>query len=149
VNLDNTDISKTKGTEIVKIASILLYIVSAITILSGLTYVFTPTIMSYHQRFLGKTHEQLEPKVAKLFLTLIRVVGFAFLSIGIMLAMLVKGYFSKGDNWAWWIILVMVLTYVVPLLFITLSIGPYTPWWLISVMVILCLMAMVISKLLV
>lgn len=55
--------------------------------------------------------------------------------------MLVKGYFSKGDNFAWWIILVMMLISLVPLLYITLNIGLYTPWWVVAIMLVLVIAA--------
>lgn len=129
-----------------KVASVMLYVVSAGALFWGLVYLFTPTIMPYHERFLGMAHEQLEPKVALLFLALIRVAGAAFLSIGIALVMLVTGPFSRGDKWTWWIILVMALLTLIPLLFITLNIGLYTPWWAVGVMIILVIAAMVISK---
>ena len=129
-----------------KVASIILYIVSAGAIIFGFIYLFSPTIMPYHERFLRKSHEQLEPKVAKLFLALLKVAGSTFLSIGISLIMLVKGYFSKGDKFAWWIILVMMIISLVPLLYITLSIGLYTPWWIVATMLILLIIAMLISR---
>lgn len=127
------------------IASIMLYVVSAMTIISGFIYLFSPGIMFYHETFLGMTHEQLEPKVAALFLSLMRVVGATFLSIGVALAMLVKDALTKRDGRAWQTILVMSLIYLVLVLFITLSVGLFTPWWLIGIMLILVIAAMSLS----
>ena len=129
-----------------RIASIMLYVVSGVAILFGFIYSFSPKLMPYHARFLGMTHEQLKPEVAALFLASYRVTGASFLSIGVALALLVKGPFNKGDRWAWWIILFMGLICLVPLLFITLKVGLHTPWWVVSILIILEIVALVISR---
>jgi hypothetical protein len=75
-----------------------------------------------------------------------RACGVSFLSIGVALALLVKGPFSKEDKWAWWIILFMGLICLVPLLFITLNVGLYSPWWVIGILIILEIVALIISR---
>jgi len=129
-----------------KTASILLYIGAGVGLLFGLLFSFSPTIMPYHERFLGTTHEQLKPEVAALFLTMMRVIGASFCAIGVGMVLLVKGLFSKGDRWAWWIVLAMGLVCLVPLLFITLNVGVYSPWWVVGIMIILEIVALVISR---
>ena len=129
-----------------RIASIMLYVVAGVALLFGLLYSFSPTIMPYHERSLGMTHEQLKPEVAALFLTMMRVIGASLLAIGVALALLVKGPFSKGDRWAWWIILLMGLICLVPLFFITLNVGLYSPWWVVGICIILEIVALVISR---
>jgi len=128
-----------------KIASIMLYVVAGVAILFGFLYSFSPTLMPYHERALGMTHEQLQPEVAALFLTLMRVIGASFLSIGVALVLLVKGPFRKGDRWASWIILFMGLICLVPLLFITLNVGLYSPWWVVAILIILEIVALILS----
>lgn len=129
-----------------KIACILLYVFAIGTLLFGLLYLFKPTIMPYHEKFLGMTHQQLEPKVAFLFLGLMKVIGGLELALGVGLVMLVKGRFSKGDNLIWWTILVMCAVGLIPSLYVTLSIGLYTPWWSLAIMMILVAVALIISK---
>lgn len=128
-----------------RIASIMIYVYSGVIILFGFIYSFTSTIMPYHVKFLGMAHEQLRPEVAALFLTLYRVIGVCFLSLGVVVVMLVKGPFSKGDRWSWWTILVTGLIVLVPLLFITLKVGLSSPWWVVSILIILLIVAMAIS----
>jgi hypothetical protein len=130
----------------IKTASILLYIIAFLTVCFGLLYLFTPKIMPYHERFLGMTHEQLEPRVASLFLFMLKGAGGAFLSLGITLFMVVKFPFSRGEQWAWWTIFLMLFLSMVPMLFITITIGLYTPWWLLAIMNILFFVAMIVSK---
>ncbi len=130
----------------IKIASILLYVFAAGTLIFGILYLFSPTIMPYHQRFLGMTHEQLDPKTAFLFLTLMKVIGSLELALGVGLIILIKGRFSKGDNLVWWAFLVMAALGLVPNLYVTLRVGLYTPWWSVAVMIILVAIALIISK---
>lgn len=128
-----------------KIASILLYIMAGIAIVYGLVYTFIPTLWPYHQRYIGIPFDQLDPKVASLYLLIYRGVGAAMISIGATLAMLVKGLLSKGNRWAWWTILVMMMLVLVPLLFITRSVGPYTPWWGIGILIVVVGIALYLS----
>ena len=129
-----------------KIASIMLYITSIGVIIFGLVYLFTPEIMPYHERYLGIAHEELPPKVAGLFIYMLKGAGGMALSIGVTLFMMVKWYFCKGDKFISVIILIMMLIALVPLLFVTVSIGFYTPWWLVSIIIILVVTAIIINK---
>jgi hypothetical protein len=112
----------------------------------GSFYLISSKIAPYHEKFLGMSHEQLDPKVATLLLSSIKGSGAAMVSIGVALAMLVKGPFSKGDSWTWWIILFMTLLSLIPLQFITLNIGKDSPWWLVSIMIILVVVSLAISR---
>jgi len=78
-----------------RVASILLYIISGVAILYGFVYMFTPRIMPYHERFLGVTQDKLDPKVIFLILTLLKGAGAASIAMGVGIAMLVKGPFQK------------------------------------------------------
>jgi len=129
-----------------RIASIMLYVVAGVALLFGFLYSFSPTLMPYHERALGMTHEQLQPEVASLFLTMMRVIGASFLSIGVALVLLVAGPFRKGDRWTWWVILFMGLICLVPILFITLNVGLYSPWWVVGICIILEIVALAISR---
>ena len=129
-----------------RVASVLLYIISGVAILYGFVYMFTPRIMPYHERFLGVTQDKLDPKVLFLILSLLKGAGAASIAMGVGIAMLVKGPFSKGDNWVRWTIFVMLILALVPVMIIALYIGMYTPWWLIGVMIIMALIAMIISR---
>jgi hypothetical protein len=124
-----------------RIACIMLYITSIGVIIFGLVYLSSSKIMPYHERYLGITHEELPPKVAWLFLYMLKGAGGMALSIGVTLFMMVRRYFSKGDKFISIIILIMMLIALVPLLFITISIGLYTPWWLVSIIIILVVTA--------
>ena len=81
-----------------RIASIMLYVVAGVALFFGFLYSFSPTLMPYHERALGMAHEQLKPEVAALFLTMMRVIGTSFLSIGVALILLSKAHSAKEIN---------------------------------------------------
>ena len=85
-----------------KLATIMLYVFAAFLILFGLVYLLSPRIMPYHERFLGKTFEELDPKTAYLSLASLKVVGALALSMGIGFVMMIRFQFSRGDRYAWW-----------------------------------------------
>ena len=130
-----------------KVATIMLYVFAAFLILFGLVYLLSPRIMPYHERFLGKTFEELDPKTAYLSLASLKVVGSLALSMGIGFAMMIRFQFSRGDRYAWWIILVMSLVALVPITFITFFIGGvHSPGWSIVISLLVMSVAMAISK---
>jgi ABC-type Fe3+ transport system permease subunit len=130
-----------------KVATIMLYVFAAFLILFGLVYLLSPRIMPYHERFLGKTFEELEPKTATLSLASLKVVGALALSMGIGFVMMIRFQFSRGDRYAWWIILVMSLLALVPITFITFFIGGvHSPGWSIVISILVMSVAMAISR---
>ena len=125
----------------------MLYVFATYLILFGLVYLLSPRIMPYHERFLGKTFEELDSKTATLSVASLKVVGSLALSIGIGFIMMIRLQFSRGDRYAWWIILVMSLVALVPITFITFSIGGvHSPGWSIVISMIVMCIAMAISK---
>lgn len=128
-----------------KTACIVLYVVGVIAIAYGLVYLFIPTLFPYHKRYLGIPLTDLPPHVVDLYLLIYRGVGAAMLSIGTTLIMLVKGLLSKGNRWAWWTIAAMMGLTLVPLLFITRSVGPYTPWWGIGILILVVAFALYLA----
>ena len=130
-----------------KVATIMLYVFAAYLILFGLVYLLSPRIMPYHERFLGKTFEELDSKTATLSVASLKVVGSLALSIGIGFIMMIRLQFSRGNRHAWWIILVMSLVALVPITFITFSIGGvHSPGWSIVISLVVMSVAMAISK---
>ncbi len=130
-----------------KVAVIMLYVFAVFLILFGLLYLLSPRIMPYHERFLGKTFEQLDPKTATLSLASLKVVGALALSMGIGFVMMIRFQFSRGDRYAWWIILVMSLVALVPITVISFYIGGvHSPGWSIVISLLVMSVAMAISR---
>jgi ABC-type Fe3+ transport system permease subunit len=130
-----------------KVATIMLYVFAAYLILFGLVYLLSPRIMPYHERFLGKTFEQLDSKTATLSLVSLKVVGSLALSIGVGFIMMIRLQFSRGNRHARWMIMVMSLIALVPITCITFFIGGvHSPGWSIVISLLVMFVAMAISK---
>ncbi len=129
-----------------KIASIMLYTASILTMILGLIYSITWKLLPYHEKFLGKTLEQLDPKVGIALIQSTRVMGAGALAVGTILLILTKGPFARNENWTGWAILVMMMIFLLPLLKVTLTIGLSSPWWLVVIMIILTVSAFFLSK---
>jgi len=95
-------------------------------------YLLTPAILPYHVKFLGKTHDQLDLKIAELLLYAMRIIGGCTLSIGIVLAILVKNVFS-GFKWIRWTIFFMMTIMFSATEYVMLNVGLFTPWWFIII----------------
>lgn len=115
-----------------KTASALLYFASFLCIIISLVYLFTPAILPYHVKFLGKTHEQLDPKTAELLLYAMRIIGGTTLSIGIVLAILTKNI-QTGQGWIRTTIFIMMTVMCAVTEYVMLNVGLFTPWWVIAI----------------
>ena|ERR1035437_2029984 len=133
-----------------KIASILLYIVSFVILGFGVMYIytgFTVGLMPYHFRFLGvKSCDELPPNVCELMKTFVQIVGFAFLAIGITLFFLIKGMFKGEQTELDWKIISIMLSVLVPIIFIMYHLAVYTPWYLVAGILVLALIALIIVR---
>ena len=129
-----------------KTAVVLFYILAGVAFAYGCIYLLIPALFPYHQKYIEIPFKDLPPKVASLFLLIYRGVGVAMIALGLTLAMIVRGFFSKGSRWAWWTILVEMGTVLVPTTIIAYTVGPYTPWWGIGILVLVMAYALYISR---
>ncbi len=128
-----------------RIAVALLYIVAVGAALFGVAYVVTPTIMPYHERFLGVRHSQLDPRVATLLLAFCRVAGSCFIALAAAVVLLARFGLARRERWAWWAILIVGSTATLPLIAVSLSIGTYTPWWAVAIQQALAAVALALG----
>lgn len=130
-----------------KIASILLYIVSIVILVFGIVYIytgFTKGLMPYHIKFLGKTCDELPPNVCELMRTFVQIIGFAFLSIGITMCMLVRGMFNGQQDELDWKIIVVIVSVLVPLVPIMYHLATFTPWYIVAGILVMAIVALVL-----
>lgn len=121
----------------------MLYAVTIIFFITGLVYSFTPRILPYHEHFIGMTHGQLDPFVAALFLKALRVIGGAFCALGVVYFVLIKYYFSRGDNRIRWLLFITGMLAEIPIFIVTMNVGI---WPAVLVPIVLLLAAFIISK---
>jgi len=129
-----------------KLACLILYLLSGALFVIGFIYSFTPKILPYHVNFLGKTHEQLDPKIRDLLIQSLRAGGAFLFSIGTVLILLTKKLSLENNNWIRWTFLLMIWIFCWPILRVTFTVGFDAPWYLFLAMIILSLVAFILSK---
>ncbi len=120
-----------------KIALGLLLLISAIEVLFGSFYVYTPQILPYHETYLQIRHDELPAKAADLMLSMLKIIGVLLIAQGVTLAALAAGPFRRREAWAWWLVVTTSTITLVPVLVITLYISLHSPWWLVATVLIL------------
>lgn len=129
-----------------KAASVLLYIVALLFVALGAVYSLTPGLMPYHEKLIGKTYQELDPKLAVLVIFALRVIGAAYLAMGGTLALLVAKPLREGYAFTRWIILILVTVNCLPVLRVTLTVGNGAPWWAILVMMLMSFVAFFLAR---
>ena len=77
--------------------------------------------MPYHEQFIGLTMEQIEtfsPSLVQIIIVFFRLLGFAFISIAVLLIVIIWVGFLKGEKWAWILTAVMIPLFEIPLLIV-------------------------------
>ena len=94
-----------------KIAFSLNILVSIALIASGLRYLLSSQIMPYHLQVIGRSWNDLDPRLQMMLLGLLRLGGIGQLSTGIALGILTLLPFRSGQRWAYWAIPVVGFIY--------------------------------------
>lgn len=118
------------------VIKIIVCIMFAMGLAMGLVYLLGPTLMPFHFAFLGKTQDQLEPLTFDLFMMMKRVIGAHFLALSFG-ALILMGSLVRGDVFARWALLVMVLISQSILLFASYKIHNTSLLWLLNVLEII------------
>ncbi|HET7819458.1 MAG TPA: hypothetical protein VFL70_09130 [Bacteroidia bacterium] len=130
-----------------KITSILLTIVSIVIMGFGCLYIykgFTTGLLPYHIKFLGMTCEELPPNVCELMKTFVQIIGFAFLTIGITMFLLVRAMFNNEQDVLDRRIITIIVALLAPLVPITYHLATYTPWYIIAAILVLAVIALLL-----
>lgn len=132
-----------------KIASILLSIVSLVILAFGILYIytgFTKGLLPYHIKFLGMTCEELPPNVCELFRTLVQIVGFTLLAIGITMFLLVRNMFNGQQDSLDWKMIATMVAVLVPIVPIMLHLALYTPWYIVAGILVMAVIALFLVR---
>lgn len=115
----------TKST-IFTIGSIMLLCVNVVLILFGIVYAGYGTLMPYHINFVGMTPAEIyayNPQLMILAGLSIRLIGFLFISNGIVNTLIWYYSFRKEELWSWLSVLVSGALIIIPLLAITFMVA--------------------------
>jgi hypothetical protein len=85
-------------------------------------------VTPYHAAFIGAAGGDVPPAYAALLLLLYKVIGFGFVSLGALSAILAAPA-ARGDRAAWWALLVTGSLSLLPLTAVTFAVGHGSPWW--------------------
>jgi len=109
-----------------KVTTVLLYLVSAFSLVYGLMYLLHCDIMSYHKCYL-KLYSQLDydalnsfnARVIPLMLGLMKIIGGSMIAFAVAIFYITRFSFSKGDKWAWWCLLLVISITLLPIMYVT------------------------------
>ncbi|TFF86749.1 MAG: hypothetical protein EU551_00720 [Promethearchaeota archaeon] len=131
------------------IASILLLIVNVSLIAFGLIYAIRGELMPYHLEYLGITPAEIisfNPTLLNFANMSIRLVGFLFLSCGVIFVIVWYVGFRKKLKWAFLAILVSGSLIIIPLFLVILTVAGFNfPFPIGLICLILWIVSMVIS----
>ncbi len=115
-----------------KAASIVLIFVALSSLVIGVVYVASGTLMGYHEEFIRMTIDDVagfNPQLASLAEVFIRLAGTLFISVGVSLMAIVYYGVRQSKRWAWWAALIAMGVVNAPMVVITGPVGGL-PWML-------------------
>jgi hypothetical protein len=121
-------------------SAILLYAAAAVTMLFGLRYATTTTLLAHHRAAIP---DEVPPKVLALVLGNYRMIGAGLIALGLVVVVL-AGRAARRDWRAWWAVscsLVLLVTAFA----VTFPLGPDAPWWVASIAITLVVVALVLA----
>lgn len=117
---------------------------TAMAMVTGLVYLFSPQFMPYHAEAIGVNWEDLTPRFQMLFLAFLKGGGAGGLGSGLALGIMLFIPFKRGEAWSRWAILAVGLTGYLPVLYTALMVKlntPASPPWPLIVVAIALLTA--------
>ena len=116
----------------IKIAFSCYFVVGLFWTIVGIVYLFSPKIMTYHQRVIGVGWNDLDPGFQTMILMLLKGTGLGDLVTGIAMGILLLIPFRRGEKWVRWALPLIGLSSLLPTaggaLFLSISTGTWTPW---------------------
>jgi hypothetical protein len=128
--------------------SVLLIIVAAVALLYGLMYCFIPTPAPYHLKYMQIEFEELKsssPRIAKMLMINLRVIGVNFLALGILALGIALGPFKRAERWVWITAFPALLVLLIPILLVSIKIGGVMPISASGLTLVLTLLSFLIS----
>jgi hypothetical protein len=132
-----------------KIAFSLNILVSIALIAGGLRYLLSSQIMPYHLQVIGRSWNDLDPRLQMMFLGFLGLGGMGQLSTGIALGILTLIPFRRGQRYAYWAIPVIGFIYCAPITYgahaLHYSTQAATPWKVVMILSLVLLAAYLLT----
>ena len=127
----------------------MILIISLALIVTGVLYSSQGTLMPYHEKFIGMTPSEIRdfnPELMVFIEGSITLMGFLFISLGIVNIGVCFTSFRKGERWSWITILVTDAVAFIPLTCATYIVGGFDmPFPIMFFVLILWVIAMCLS----
>lgn len=115
----------------------------------GVIYSYRGALMPYHEKFIGMTSSEIRgvnPKLMDFVGGSIRLLGFLFISLGIVNIGVCLASFRRGERWSWITILSTDAFTFIPLTYATYVVGGFDiPFPIMFSVLILWVIAMCLS----
>jgi len=131
-----------------KIGLILLFITVVAMLIYGILYISTGAIPQSSLDYIGMSEAEINAFSSELMIVIsyqIRLVGIAYITLGIAYILILNFGFRKKEKWAWIAALIAAFSFVVPLLVMSLLIFPID---LDIVILIITLIIMILGEIL-
>jgi len=128
------------------IGIILLLATVVVLLIYGILYVSTGTFSPDALAYIGKTEAEIiafDPELMFIISNQIRVMGISDISLGIAYILILNFGFRKKEKWAWIAILIAIVDFVVPLIFMSLYMISFD-----LIMLIITLIIMIVGAIL-
>ena len=109
-----------------KLAIILILLVSATSVAFGLRYLLTKEYMPYHAQVSQSSWAEIPTRLQAVILGMLKVVAAGLIALGIALGWLTLPL-SRGESWATWAILSVVLVNGLITIYVTVTLRKIEP----------------------
>ncbi|MBW6464121.1 MAG: hypothetical protein K0B84_08045 [Firmicutes bacterium] len=130
-----------------KVGFIFLCLGTLVSFIYGFLYIGKGTFMEYHERFTGLTPELVAAYNTNLMVLItifIRIIGFAALTVGILMGIIIFAGLRAKEKWAWGAGLAVGLCFILPLAVLTAPVGG-TPYISMLVALVIVLAGLICS----
>ncbi len=124
----------------------LLRVVATLCLIVGIRYTTTTSILGYHEAFIGVRVSELPGRTHELMLNFLHLAGVEFISLSVMLGLLSRGPFARGEPWAWWCVALTMLPVLGVLTVLSFVVGPQSPQKLAVAVLILMLTTLTLGR---
>jgi hypothetical protein len=109
-----------------KLAIVLILLVSATSVAFGLRYLLTKEYMPYHAQVSQSSWAEIPTRLQAVMLGMLKVVAAGLIALGIALGWLTLPL-SRGESWATWAILSVVLVNGLITIYVTVTLRKVEP----------------------
>ena len=109
-----------------KLAIVLILLVSATSVAFGLRYLLTKEYMPYHAQVSQSSWAEIPTRLQAVILGMLKVVAAGLIALGIALGWLTLPL-SRGESWATWAILSVVLVNGLITIYVTVTLRKIEP----------------------